>query len=106
MQREEKGLILYTFFCTLVLERVNHFDVISSAEKIVETHPANCESVELFLNGQSLGEKDISTSGSPAKIQLLADRESITADGQDVIHIEISILGAKNHFALTPQLLI
>ena len=92
---------------------------------------SNCDSVELFLNGKSLGEKEmgdnmdlvwlvpyapgilaakgrrdgkvacekeVTTSGTPAKIQLLADRESIAADGQDVVHIEINILGAKNHF--------
>ena len=92
---------------------------------------SNCESVELFLNGKSLGEKTmgdnmdlvwqvpyepgvllargkrdgevvsekkIVTAGSPAKIQLLADRKSISADGQDVVHIEISILDKDNHF--------
>jgi len=92
---------------------------------------SNCESVELFLNGKSLGEKEmddkldliwlvpyepgiieakgkkngklvcksqIATSDKPAKIQLLADRETIKADGQDVVHIEINILDNNNRF--------
>lgn len=92
---------------------------------------SNCESVELFLNGKSLGEKEmgdkmdlvwqipyepgvieakgkkngtvlcikeIATSGSPAKIQLIADRETIHANGQDVVHIEINIQDDNNRF--------
>jgi beta-galactosidase len=92
---------------------------------------SNCDSVELFLNGQSLGEKEmgdkmdlvwrvpyepgvlaamgkrdgkvvcekeITTAGSPAVIQLLADRQTIAADGQDVVHIEINVLDAEGHF--------
>jgi len=96
---------------------------------------SNCDSVELFLNGKSLGEKEmggnmdpkmdlvwlvpyepgvlaargkrngqlvcekeIVTSGRPAEIQLLADRQTIAANGQDVVHIEINILDAEGHF--------
>jgi beta-galactosidase len=92
---------------------------------------SNCEIVELFLNGKSLGEKqmgdkmdlvwqipyepgtieakgkksgkivcvkEVSTAGSPAKIQLLIDRKTITADGQDVVHIEINIQDDNNRF--------
>jgi beta-galactosidase len=92
---------------------------------------SNCESVELFLNGKSLGEKEmgdkmdlvwkipyesgvieakgkkdgnvvcekvVTTSGSPAKIQLLSDRKTISADGQDVVHIEVNIQDNKNRF--------
>lgn len=92
---------------------------------------SNCERVELFLNGESLGEKEmgdkmdlvwqvpyapgvlkaigrkngevvcakeIATSGSPAKIQLLADRNTIRADGQDVVHVEVNILDDQERF--------
>jgi beta-galactosidase len=92
---------------------------------------SNCDSVELFLNGKSLGEqemgdkmdlvwrvpyepgalsakgrrdgevvfeKQVVTSGSPAKIQLLVDRETISADGQDVVHIEVNVLDAEDRF--------
>lgn len=92
---------------------------------------SNCESVELFLNGKSLGEKEMGdnmdlvwlvpyepgvlvakgkrngevvsttevvTAGSPAKIQLLADRQTIKADRQDVVHIEVNMLDDDNNF--------
>ena len=42
--------------------------------------------------------KEISTSGSPAKIQLLADRKTILANGQDVVHLEINIQDDHNNF--------
>jgi len=92
---------------------------------------SNCESVELFLNGKSLGEqemgdkmdllwqvpyepgvmvakgkrdgeivceKEIRTAGKPAEIQLLADRKTIAADAQDVVHIEVNVLDKDNNF--------
>jgi beta-galactosidase len=92
---------------------------------------SNCESIELFLNGKSLGEKEMAdkmdlvwqvpyesgillakgrkngkvvctkeivTSGIPAKILLLADRQTIQADKQDVLHVEVNILDKDNNF--------
>ncbi len=92
---------------------------------------SNCESVELFLNGKSLGEKEmgdamdlvwqvpyepgtliakgknkgetvcekeIATAGEPAKIEMLADRETIGACRHDVVHLEINILDEQNRF--------
>lgn len=92
---------------------------------------SNCERVELFLNGKSLGEKvmgdkmdlvwqvpyepgvmiakgkmdgkvvtvkEITTSGPPAKIELLADRTEISANGQDVVHIEINLQDQMGNF--------
>lgn len=92
---------------------------------------SNCESVELFLNGKSLGEKvmgdkmdlvwqvpyepgimiakgkkdgkvvtvkEINTSGPPAKIELLADRTEISANGQDVVHMEINLQDQMGNF--------
>lgn len=92
---------------------------------------SNCESVELFLNGKSLGakemgdnmdlvwlvpyepgllvargkrkgkivcEKEIVTAGSAAGIRLLADRTSMKADRQDVVHVEVSIEDEENNF--------
>jgi len=92
---------------------------------------SNCESVELFLNGKSLGKKEMKdsmnllwlvpyqpgtlvakgikagkvlcskevvTAGIPEKIQLLADREIIKADKQNVVHIEVNIQDRINNF--------
>lgn len=92
---------------------------------------SNCESVELILNGKSLGRKEMKdsmnllwlvpyepgtlvakgikggkvlcskevvTAGIPAKIQLLADRKIITADRQQVVHIEVNMQDRVNNF--------
>ncbi|MDX2413909.1 MAG: glycoside hydrolase family 2 TIM barrel-domain containing protein [Bacteroidales bacterium] len=92
---------------------------------------SNCESVELFLNNKSMGEKEmgekmdlvwnvpyqpgtlkaiaknsamvvsemeIHTAGEPAKLEVLADRTEINADGQDVVHIEVNILDEEGRF--------
>lgn len=92
---------------------------------------SNCESVELFLNGRSLGEKEmgdqmdlmwlvpyepgtliakgknagqvvytkeIVTAAEPAKIQLIADRSTIEADRQNVVHVEVNILDKDDNF--------
>jgi len=49
-------------------------------------------------DGAAVCEKEIVTSGSPAKIQLLADRKTISADGQDVGHFEVNVLDAEDYF--------
>ena len=92
---------------------------------------SNCDSVELFLNGKSLGtkemddqmdllwkvpytpgtltakgikdgevvcEKVIVTADKPSKIELLADTETVNANGEDVVHIEVNILDDNNNF--------
>ncbi len=92
---------------------------------------SNCDSVELFLNGKSLGikemgdqmdlmwkvpykpgtlmakgiskgkvvcEKVMVTAGKPSKIEMLADTETINANGQDVVHVEVNILDEDNNF--------
>ncbi len=91
-----------------------------------------CQSVELFLNGQSLGEKKLSdtellhlqwhipfekgeikavgkidgktvmekiitTSGKPEAIMLEADRTEITADQQDLAYITVSVVDDKGN---------
>ena len=90
---------------------------------------ANCESVELFLNGQSLGRKPavqstnyvfnwnvpfqpgelkalgtrggqtvearLVTAGALARVELVADRTQLAADGRDVAHVEVRLVDAK-----------
>jgi len=87
---------------------------------------SNCQEVELFLNGKSLGTKnkkgdelhlmwrvafapgalkaiarsdgkeiltqEIKTAGKPAKILLVADRQTISADGKDLSFVTVSIV--------------
>lgn len=49
-------------------------------------------------NGEVVSEMEVVTSGDPAKIQLLADRQAIKADRQNVVHVEVNILDNNNHF--------
>ena len=88
----------------------------------------NCENAELFLNGKSLGKKEMTrerqivwkvpytpgiltvvtydidgnkieksyaTAGPATKIQIVADRNEISANETDVIHCEVSIMDDK-----------
>ncbi len=92
----------------------------------------NADSVELFLNGQSLGSRDFTnnktlhlewkvpyapgtlkavatknghvvatdevvTAGPPAKIELVADRPSIHADGSDLSFITVKVVDKDGH---------
>jgi beta-galactosidase len=101
-------------------------------ETIVVTSYTNCESVELLLNGKSLGSKELSassdlnllwsvpyesgtlkaigrndgkivcmhelhTAGSPSKITLTPDRNTIVADNSDLSHIEVNVVDEKGN---------
>lgn len=86
----------------------------------------NCESVELFLNGRSMGVKQnndttlhlqwrlnyepgevlavgvlpdgdtlvtrVRTAGEPVKLEVLADRDQILADGRDLVFLTVNVL--------------
>jgi hypothetical protein len=90
---------------------------------------ANCDAVELFLNGQSLGSKTAAqstnrvfswnvpfkagelkavgtragqkvedrlvTAGAPARLELIADRAQLAADGRDVANVELRLMDAQ-----------
>ena len=49
-------------------------------------------------NGIVVSEMEIHTAGEPAKLEVIADRTEINADGQDVVHIEVNILDDKGYF--------
>jgi beta-galactosidase/beta-glucuronidase len=91
---------------------------------------SNCKTVELFLNGHSLGKKSpaespirvcswqlafqpgklnavgtasdgkkvnytLVTAGKPARLELIADRTRLAADGEDIAHVEIRVVDKK-----------
>jgi beta-galactosidase len=49
------------------------------------------------LNGKTVLTKEIKTAGKPAKIELLADRKNIKADGEDLSFVTVRILDAQGN---------
>ncbi|MDO5969534.1 glycoside hydrolase family 2 TIM barrel-domain containing protein [Flavivirga aquimarina] len=49
-------------------------------------------------DGHVVCEKVIKTAKEPAKIELLIDNETILANGQEVVHVEVNILDTDNNF--------
>ena len=49
-------------------------------------------------NGKIVSEKIIKTAGKPAKIEIIADKTTIKADGESCIHLEFNILDAEGNF--------
>jgi beta-galactosidase len=45
-------------------------------------------------NGQVVCMQEVVTAGAPARLECTADREAISADGQDVVHLTIRVLDA------------
>jgi beta-galactosidase len=52
-------------------------------------------------DGEVVCVREIVTTGPPARIELSADRETIAADGRDVVHLTVRILDAAGHPAPT-----
>lgn len=48
-------------------------------------------------NGKAVLTKEIKTAGEPAKIELVADRKNITADGKDLSFVTVKILDAAGN---------
>jgi len=116
-----------------VLRLFPHWNWTEGGEVDVWCH-SNLDRVELFLNGQSLGAKDVArnthvewkvkyapgvleavgykdgkralaakreTTGSPARIDLRADRPRISADGEDVAMVEVSVVDEQGRVVPT-----
>jgi beta-galactosidase len=49
---------------------------------------------------------EVVTAGAPARLELTTDRETITADGQDVVHLTVRVLDAGGHYVPTADNLI
>ncbi|MFC1652951.1 glycoside hydrolase family 2 TIM barrel-domain containing protein, partial [Planctomycetota bacterium] len=50
-----------------------------------------------FVNGKAVCRKQITTAGSPAKIELVADRSTVIADGQDLLFVTARILDSNDN---------
>jgi beta-galactosidase len=48
-------------------------------------------------NGEVVCQEEIVTVGAPSRIRLTADRDVITADGRDVVHLVVQVLDAEGH---------
>jgi beta-galactosidase len=48
-------------------------------------------------NGEVVCMYEVVTAGAPARLELTTDREAITADGQDVVHLTVQVLDAAGH---------
>ena len=124
----------------IVLHLLPHWNWSASTDSSGATRPgkegqeirvdalSNCEEVELFLNGESLGkqtmkrnskltwkvkyapgtlsakgfnggklvaEQKVETTGAPASVQLTPNRSTISADGEDVSVITVSVTDAQ-----------
>jgi beta-galactosidase len=47
--------------------------------------------------GEVVCTREIVTAGPPARIDLSADRETIVADGRDVVHLQVRVLDVEGH---------
>ena len=56
----------------------------------VPFHPGNIKAVS-YKNGDKVAEQEIDTAGPAAKIELVADRDKLTADGSDLSFISVKV---------------
>ncbi len=68
----------------------------------VKYQPGNIK-VVAYTKGKVVAEKQIFTSGSPASVSLQADRSVLTADGQDLSYVTVSILDNEGHLVPTAE---
>jgi beta-galactosidase len=52
-------------------------------------------------DGQVVCEQEVITTGAPAQVKLVADRERIAADGRDLVHLTVQILDEQGHVVPT-----
>ncbi|GAO28846.1 glycoside hydrolase family 2 TIM barrel-domain containing protein [Geofilum rubicundum] len=72
----------------------------------VQYEPGTLKVVALDDDGQPVAEKEVHTAGAPYGLELVADRSVITADGQDLSYITVSVVDKEGRFCATatPQL--
>ena len=65
--------------------------------------PGELKAVGRTADGQT-AQDTLTTAGAPVRIELLADKNSLAADGEDATHVEIRMLDAKGVFVPTAAL--
>ena len=50
-----------------------------------------------FIDGKKVTEKQIKTAGKPAKIELIADRELIKSDGEDMVFVTVRVVDKEGN---------
>lgn len=91
MGRKVKGVDTVTIPVSLKHDKsVKTFESKYRVQWDVEYQPGDIK-VVAYNQGKAVAEKQIKTAGLPAKIELIADRTEITADGQDISYIEVLI---------------
>jgi beta-galactosidase len=48
-----------------------------------------------YKNGKAIGESRVETTGAAAKLELIADREEVNADGEDLVFVTVNALDAE-----------
>jgi beta-galactosidase len=67
----------------------------------VKYEPGTIKVVAYDNNGQAAAEKQIVTTGKPYRIRLEPDREELTADGEDIAFITVSVVDRAGHVCPT-----
>lgn len=67
----------------------------------VKYEPGTIKVVAYDDNGNIAAEKSVHTAGKPAGLKLEADRNSISADGQDLSYITVSVIDKDGNFCPT-----
>jgi beta-galactosidase len=54
-------------------------------------------------NGKEMCRQEIQTAGKPAKIELKADRDEISADGEDLSYVTVRVLDSRGNVCPTAE---
>ena len=72
----------------------------------IKYHPGSIKAIGYDSKGKKIVEKEINTADQPYKIELEADRSSITADGEDLSFVTVKVLDENGNFCPTADNLI
>lgn len=67
----------------------------------VKYAPGELKVVAYDAAGKAVGEKAVRTAGAPAKIVLVPDRETLSADGKDLAYVNVKLVDKDGNFCPT-----